>query len=139
MRLRCWARVFSSAAAVSAPIMDAEHVVAFTSSFFVRLFVPVRRIWGATDDLDKVRQDDLFELWRQQDDLRGVRVLFTPGSQDRQGIQLGNRQFHELLERRGIAHDYFVYYGRHKWVDWRPLFPELLRWLVEGDPAATRP
>ena len=129
---------FSSAAAISAPIMDAQHLIEFTSSFFVRLFVPVERIWGATDDLDKVRQDDLFELWQQQQDLRDVRVLFTPGSQDRLGIQLGNRQFHEHLERRGIAHEYFVYYGRHKWVDWRPLFPELLRWLVDGGAAPRR-
>ena len=68
-----------------------------------------------------------------------MRVLFTHGSADRGDIMLGNSRFHEVLAQRGIAHDYFVYYGRHKWVDWRPLFPELLRWLVEGDAAATRP
>ncbi len=122
---------FSSAAAVSAPVMDAEHLVAFTSSLFVRLFIPVARIWGATDDLEKVRRDDLFALWQQQQDLQGVRVLFTHGSADRGDIMLGNSRFHEVLSQRGIAHDYFVYYGRHKWVDWRPIFPELLRLLVD--------
>ncbi|MFN3244522.1 MAG: alpha/beta hydrolase [Planctomycetota bacterium] len=126
---------FSAAAAISAPVMDAEHLVAFTNGFFVRLFIPVERIWGATDDLDKVRQDDLFEQWRSQDDLDDVRVLLAYGTHDRGDIIVGNGHFHDHLDAHGIGHDYLVYDGRHKWVDWRPIFPELLRFLV-GEGAA---
>jgi len=121
---------FSSAAAVSAPIMDAEHLIEFTSGFFVRLFIPVQRIWGATNNLERVRGDDLFALWQAQRDLNGVRLLFTHGSSDRGDIALGNRRFHEHLKARGVEHRYFIYDGGHKWVDWRPIFPELLRFLV---------
>ena len=81
-------------------------------------------------------QDDLFEQWRTQADLRDVRVLLAHGTADRGDIILGNGHFHEHLDRRGIEHDYLVYSGRHKWVDWRPIFPELLRFLT-GDTTVT--
>jgi len=128
---------FASVAAVSAPVMDAEHLIEFTNGFFVRLFIPVQRIWGATDDLEKVKQDDLFEQWRTQADLRGLRVLLAHGTEDRADIVLGNGHFHEHLAAHEIGHDYLVYSGRHKWVDWRPIFPELLRFLIgdRSDPA----
>ena len=123
---------FSSAAAISAPVMDAEHLLMFCNGFWVRLSIPVSRIWGPTDDIDVLRRDNLFTLWQRPEDLRGVRVMTCHGTADFPDIVTGNRQFHDHLSERGVAHGYHVYYGRHKWVDWRPLFPEILQWLVNG-------
>lgn len=122
--------VFASVAAISAPVMDAEHLVQFTQGFWVRLFVPVDRIWGPTDDLEVVRRDDLFERWQRQEDLRGMRLLLAHGTEDRAGIVTGNERFHQHLAERGVGHDYLVYGGRHLWVDWRPMLPEVFRFLL---------
>ena len=51
-------------------------------------------------------------------------VNATPGTTIRHTAEITH------LDERGIGHDYLVYSGRHKWVDWRPIFPELLRFLV---------
>ena len=129
---------FASAAAISAPVMDAEHLVAFTRNFWVRLFVPVERIWGPTDDVERVRQDDLFRRWTAQDDLSGLRLMLAVGEDDRDGIVTGSTRFHEHLAERGIEHGWLVYEGGHRWVDWRPIFPAVLRFLVDGDAADAR-
>ena len=127
---------FASAAAISAPVMDAEHLVEFTQQFWVRLFIPVERIWGPTDDVERVRRDDLFARWQTQADLRGLRFLLVHGTDDRGGIVTGTQKFHQHLDARGIEHAYFVYDGRHKWVDWRPILPAVLRFLLQ-DPEQT--
>lgn len=126
---------FSSAAAISAPVMDAEHLMTFCNGFWVRMSIPVARIWGPTDDIETLRKQDLFTLWQRQEDLRDVRVLTCYGTSDFPDIVTGNRNFHEHLRERGIDHGYHVYYGRHRWIDWRPLFPEILQWLVDGPKA----
>ncbi|MFK7742175.1 MAG: alpha/beta hydrolase [Planctomycetota bacterium] len=121
--------LFASACAISAPIMDAEHIVEFTKAFWVKMFVPVERIWGATDDVEKLRRDDLFVQWQEPEDLRGVRFMFAYGSEDRDGIIQGNEHFHEHLDDHAIPHEFLRYDGRHKWVDWKPIFPQVLRFL----------
>lgn len=124
---------FASACAISAPVMDAEHLVEFTQQLWVRLFVPVERIWGPTDDVEKVKEDDLFERWRAQDDLRGLRVMLAYGTDDKPGIPEGNEHFHRHLLEHDVHHDLLVYPGAHRWVDWKPIFPAVLRWLRAGD------
>lgn len=126
------AEEFAAVAAISAPVMDAENLVKFTDNFWVKLFVPVERIWGSTDDLERVRRDDLFEQWQTQEDLGGFRFMLVHGTEDREGIMMGGRRFHDVLTERGIEHRYLVYDGRHKWVDWRPMLPEVVRFLLEG-------
>lgn len=123
---------FASVGAISAPVMNAEQLVAFTDSFWVRMFVPVERIWGPTDDIERVRQDDLFELWQEPADLGGIRLMVVHGDGDRDGIIKGSRAFHEHLTARGIDHGYLVYEGGHKWVAWKPVLPGIIRHLVAG-------
>ena len=80
-----------------------------------------------------VKKDDLFERWRSQDDLHGLRFMLAYGSEDKPGIPEGNEHFHRHLRERGVHHDFLVYPGEHLWVDWKPIFPAVLRWLCAGD------
>ncbi|MCR9245437.1 MAG: esterase family protein [bacterium] len=132
---------FESVAAISAPVMNAEQLVEFADGFWVRLFIPVERIWGPTDDLARVRSEDLYRRWRQTSDLGGLRLMLAHGSGDREGIVRGGAAFHAHLDARGIEHDYAVYDGGHDWVSWRRIVPGVLRFLVAPgeQPAPTSP
>ena len=124
---------FSSAAIISAPLLDSEHVKHFADSIWVRLFVPKKRIWGSTGDYERIREEDVFRQWQTQEDLGGHRVMLAHGDDDKEGVVLGNSAFHQHLRERGVDHEYLVYSGAHAWKDWRPLFPEVLRFLVEEE------
>ena len=122
---------FESVAAISAPVMTAEQMVGFSGGFWVRMFVPVPRIWGPTDDVERAGRDDLYQRWQTQADLGGQRLMLAVGDEDRAGILQLTRAFHQHLESCGIEHEYLVYDGGHRWNDWRPIFPAVLRFLVQ--------
>jgi enterochelin esterase-like enzyme len=122
--------LFSSAAIVSGPTFDAAGMRQLMSGFFFRVLMRGERVFGPVDDAARVGAADPFQRWRSPQDLRGVRVLITHGDADREGIADTNVALHRHLEAHGIAHRYFVFRGGHRWEDWRPLFPELVRFAA---------
>jgi S-formylglutathione hydrolase FrmB len=56
-----------------------------------------------------------FTLARQAAGLAGMKIYFDCGDQDAYGFDDGARAFHELLESRGVAHEFHVYPGGHDW------------------------
>lgn len=113
--------LFDSAALLSAPVFDTEHMVSFSNSFWVRLVMPVERIFGPADDLERIAKEDIFLRWQEPDDLNGLRLFVARASNDRNGIIASNEAFHQHLNERSIPHDYQVFEGRHKWHSWAPV------------------
>jgi enterochelin esterase-like enzyme len=123
---------FSSVEILSGPIFDAAGMKSITQSFPFRWLVPVERIFGPLTD-ERLRRADPFQRWQSAADLGRIRLLFARGTEDRSGIIQTNEAFRIHLERRGIPHRYMVFPGGHRWADWRPLFPELLRFAIERE------
>lgn len=130
--------VFASASALSAPVFDSEAIADFTGNFLIKLFIPVESIWGPTDDLDRIRSEDLYRQWKTQSDLKGMRLLLGVAEKDRDGLIKLNRKFHTHLEDHAIEHVYLEFPGRHKWVSWTPIIDKVLRFAVWGDPDAVK-
>lgn len=123
---------FATASALSAPIFDADAIQDFTGRWYVRLFIPVDRVWGSNQDRARIESEDLYRQWQKQSDLRGLRLLLAVAEKDRGELILLNRKFHAHLKEIGIEHEYFEFPGRHKWVSWTPVIDQVLRFAVWG-------
>ncbi len=123
---------FASMTALSAPIFDAESVQDFGKRWYVRLFVPVKRIWGPLDDAERIDSEDLYQRWQRQEDVGATRLMIAYGRRDRKGIAESNEKFHRHLEEHGIEHELVVFDGAHKWVDWTPVIIRALHDQIGG-------
>jgi len=124
--------MFSSVEIISGPILDAAGMKAFTKDPVFRMMAPLDRIFGSTDNVERMRRDDPFQRWQSAADLGRLRLYFARGTHDREGITPTNEAFRAHLEKHGIPHRYVVFPGGHRWEDWKNLFPEVLRFAVEG-------
>lgn len=130
---------FASAACLSGPILSTEAVLEFTGRWYVKLFVPVERIWGPMDDRARIESEDPFRQWTSPEDLQGLRLMVAVAEEDRGDIIKTNRKFHEHLSAHGIDHAYLEFEGEHKWVSWTPVIDRFLRFAVWGAMSATGP
>lgn len=56
-----------------------------------------------------------FTLARAANGLAGLKIYFDCGRDDAYGFDAGAQAFHELLESRGVAHEFHIYPGGHDW------------------------
>ena len=131
--------LFSSASALSAPQLDVKGIQEFTDSFWIRLFVPVKRIWGDVNNTEAVAAENVYEQWRTQTDLKGVRLLIAWAAEDREGIIFSNKKLHKTLDDRGIEHVAFEFEGDHGWRSWTPVIDRVLRFAIWGAVDAAGP
>ena len=131
--------LFSSASALSAPQLDVKGVQEFTDSFWMSLFVPVERIWGDTQNTEEVASNNVYEQWQTQKDLNGIRLLIAWAEDDRDGIIMSNKKFHQTLKDRGIEHEAFEFEGNHSWRSWTPIIDKVMRFAIWGASSAQGP
>jgi enterochelin esterase-like enzyme len=124
--------LFASVEIISGPILDAAGMKAFAKNGLFRLVAPVDRIFGTATDPESLRRDDPFQRWRSEADLGRLRLYFARGTHDLRMIIATNEAFRAYLEEHSIPHRYVVFHGGHRWVDWKNLFPEVLRFAVLG-------
>jgi enterochelin esterase-like enzyme len=117
--------VFSTAAAISAPIYDTDQVLDFLEGFFWRYIVRVKRIFGPADREFHSRQN-VYTRIQGPEDLHGLTLLIGVGNEDRNGLKATTDAFHEHLKRKSVPHRYLVYQGGHRWQDWQAVFPVVL-------------
>lgn len=124
---------FSAGAALSAPQLDVAGIQSFVGGFWVRLFIPVERIWGDIDDPKVVASDNLYVRWTEPKDLRAFRLMIAWAREDREGIVLSNQKFHAHLKTHSIPHVAESFEGEHNWDSWKPELLRVLRFLVWRD------
>ena len=124
-------RLFASVSSLSGMVLSAEDVVAFSKKASVRLFIPVKRVFGPLDDREGLRREDLFDQWRTPADVP-FRLYLGWGTQDSEEVVRTSRAFGEHLARCGIPHRQEVYAGRHGWQDWRAVIPRMITQAVDG-------
>ncbi|MBX2811566.1 MAG: esterase family protein [Myxococcales bacterium] len=126
-------QVFSSASAISAPILSTKIILELSQRWFIRMFLPFEDIWGPVTDVKRIEHQDLYLQWTNPSDLKGVRLLFGAAKQDRDEIIKLNQKFHEHLTEHNIPHTYVEFDGKHNWKSWTPIVDEVLRFAVWGE------
>jgi len=127
---------FDSVAAISAPIFNTDQMIEFADWFIARVFMQSRRIFGPTDNRQRVEKEDLYLRWQSPDDVAPLRLFFAWGTREHDRIISANESFTSHLKQRGIEHQSIVYDGRHKWVDWKPVILALLQEMLSSDQKA---
>jgi S-formylglutathione hydrolase FrmB len=72
-------------------------------------------VFGRPFDRAYWNRNSPFTLAREAKNLAGMKIYFDCGDQDTYGFDDGARALHELLESRGVAHEYHIYPGGHDW------------------------
>ncbi len=110
---------FGSLSAHSAALLepDVDKLPAYTQRFLS--FPPVKKavaqIFGDPIDEKVWKENNPFYLAETRTDIGGVKLYFDCGDHDKYGFQNGAKAFHELLERKKIAHKYEELPGDHGW------------------------
>ncbi|MEB8432023.1 alpha/beta hydrolase-fold protein [Cocleimonas sp. KMM 6892] len=123
---------FSSLSAISTPVLSNENKQDTKVPLLVRLFFPLKRIFGPKlyngDESQSIRN-----VWSDKNNvaLQKIRLQLIWGDKDQPNIIRSNQSFHELLQKSGREHEYFIYDGGHKWVDWQPNFNRVINFLLK--------
>jgi enterochelin esterase-like enzyme len=99
-------------------------------SWFFRYVARLDRVFGSVSDAARLRRADPFQRWTSPGDVGRMRVFFARGTQDREGIAPTNDAFHDHLVLHGVPHRYVVFDGGHRWEDWKPIFPNAIRYAL---------
>ncbi|MBX2857416.1 MAG: carbohydrate esterase [Cellvibrionaceae bacterium] len=133
--------VFSSVAAISAPIISKQEAQAAPSlrTFFIRLIVPVKKIWGDLDG-DHLPEDlDPYISWVEKKALKNVRLMLAWGDKESDRIIESNKRFSAHLGQHGRAHQALQFSGGHAWSFWKPVIAESIKFHLTQKPLAEQP
>ena len=124
---------FSTVAAISAPIFDAEAYQDFATDRLYAIFIPSHRIFGPITRA-KLQREDPYLRWTEPADT-GMRHVFLAWAEgDRPFITDTMRQFHQHLDAHGIEHTVVAGYpGDHNWQSWSPIVEQAIREAVASE------
>lgn len=92
---------------ISAALTDARELgrgLSFLGEVFGRPFD--RAFW---------ERNSPFTLAREANGLARLKIYFDCGREDDYGFDAGAQALHELLQSRGVAHEFHIYPGGHDW------------------------
>lgn len=75
----------------------------------------LNEVFGQPFDRAFWERNNPFTLAREARGLGGLKIYFDCGQDDGYGFDAGAQEFHELLQSRGIAHEFHIYPGGHNW------------------------
>jgi S-formylglutathione hydrolase FrmB len=90
-------------------------------------FGPGLSAFGQPFDAQFWNRNTPFALIRESRGLNGLAIYFDCGRQDDYGFDAGAQALHQLLQQRGIPHEFHLYPGRHDGEFVAEHFPESLR------------
>ena len=122
--------IFDSVSAISALILSKEEAIERFDGLW-GLFIPHKRIWGDIEnDADYPEDLDPYVGWIQNSDLRSKSLYIAWGSLDHSDIIRSNQRFSEALTRSGLKYKKNVYEGRHRWLDWKHVIADAIRFQL---------
>ena len=126
---------FSSVSSISAPIYSDQQANEQQASWLARRMFPLERIFGNQPSV-QYRKGNPYNAWIDDPEQQTMRLQLIWGDDDHARIKRANEIFHQRLQENNVPHDYYVYSGRHKWVDWIPNFTRMINFsLAENDEA----
>ena len=73
------------------------------------------RIFGISASMDYWNENNPMRMARESDGLDSLQIYFDCGTEDEYGFFAGAERLHDILEERGIPHEFHLYPGTHGW------------------------
>jgi enterochelin esterase-like enzyme len=128
--------LLESAACLSGLILDEKAAVEYVNdSIWARLF-DMKAIFGDGSDKAFFEGHNPYPLVRARGKDLGFRLFLAAGETDTDDVKRTSIAFHDFLVRRGVAHEWELYKGGHRWTDWAPVLERALRFMLGGKPAS---
>ncbi|WP_205662197.1 alpha/beta hydrolase [Alteromonas flava] len=123
-------QTFGSVAALSGPIISKRYPGESSLGRTIMMWLlPTERIWGDIEsESSHVPKDlDPYISWIKRPDLVDLPLLLAWGSEESKSIKNSNEHFHKYLLEHNKPHEYLVFDGGHKWVAWREVMDDVIR------------
>ncbi|MCZ7682893.1 MAG: esterase family protein [Sandaracinaceae bacterium] len=129
---------FSTVAAISAPVLDADQMYGLLSAHAYAALVPTHRIFGPVPCRSCLRADDPFHRWTSRARTGMRRIVVAWGSADRPVVAQTSRALAGHLEACSIPHDAWEFEGRHRWSSWAAVIERALKAQLRAAAGSTR-
>jgi len=128
--------MFSSVASISAPILNREEAKKKGSLklAFMKLFIPFKKIWGSFDGGHQPKDLNPYISWVEKEDMQHIKLMLAWGDQESDDIIGTNTRFSTHLKNNNRDHETLVYPGGHKWVYWKDIIAESIRFHTQSSP-----
>ncbi len=107
--------MFSAVSAHSAMLINDFAQAAATIRRAQGYYMLFDDIFDISNDLSHWDENNPLRLARENDGLDSLKIYFDCGTEDEYGFFLGARQLSQVLDDRGIEHEFHLYPGRHGW------------------------
>ena len=118
---------FSSVSAISGLIFSYEKSQRGSLLFQTLMYFPSNNIFGFRKNSNLI---DPYKIWVNDSGEKKPRLQLIWGDKDQKGIIKTNQDLHQRLTEANVEHDAHIYSGKHKWVDWIPLFNRALNFSI---------
>jgi len=118
---------FSSVSTISGLIFSYEKPQRGNLLFRAIMYFPSLNIFGYRKNSNLI---DPYYIWVNESGTKKPRLQLMWGDKDHKGIIKTNRDLHLRLAEAQIEHDFYIYDGGHKWVDWVPLFNKAMNFSI---------
>jgi S-formylglutathione hydrolase FrmB len=107
--------LFNAVSAHSAMLFD-DIVNADIGARRTQIYMPLfESIFGISDNLDHWNRNNPLRMASELPNLEDLKIYFDCGTEDDYGFFQGARQLHDILDSRGIDHEFHLYPGDHGW------------------------
>jgi S-formylglutathione hydrolase FrmB len=106
--------LFGSVSAHSAMLLDDFESTAVSPQLQQIYLSIFDEIFGVSESMASWDENNPLGIARDVN-LDGTRIYFDCGTEDQYGFYTGAEQLHDILDSRGIDHEFYLYPGRHGW------------------------
>ena len=106
--------LFGSVSAHSAMLLDGFEDTTVSprlQQIYLSIF---DEIFGVSNSMASWEENNPLGIAREVD-VDGMKIYFDCGTEDEYGFYTGAGQLHDILDARGIDHEFHLYPGRHGW------------------------
>jgi len=125
--------LFASMSSLSGFFPDVDEAKKLVESSPLLRRVDLRRVFGDCSDRAFVDAHNPYQIVRRGEVGPDQRIFLAVGDGEREEFVRTNREFHELLAREGVRHEYIVYEGKHRWRDWAPLLERAMAYVTQAE------
>lgn len=122
---------FASIGCLSGIILNKDQADRMMDNVFLRILLPIKRIWGdGNDERTRLSNDPYALTARRAPDL-GQRLMVAVGSDESERLRNTAAAYHRALTQMQVEHEYLVFSGGHKWQDWKGVIEHAVRYALQ--------
>jgi len=113
--------MFESIASISGVIFDEKKAIEFVNSRLLDWRIDIRRMLGDGTDRAFLERANPYSLVKALAPEKRPRLFVAAGTDEPDSLRLASSNFHEFLDREGVAHEWVAFQGGHNWKSWPPV------------------